>query len=120
MTRIIAQLRTTDLEESIEFYTKKLGCALDFRYQDFYAGIRYDDEIFHLKLVDQGDPDIGLIEQNEHFHLYFDVDDVVAVADQFRKRDVFFVMDIRATPWGAKEFAVRDNQGHILYFGSSG
>ncbi len=69
MARIIAQLRTTDLEESIEFFTTKLGCELDFRYQDFYAGIRYDGEIFHLKQVDEGDPDIGFVEQNEHFHL---------------------------------------------------
>jgi len=117
MTRIIAQLRTTDLEESIEFFTTKLGFDLDFRYQDFYAGIRYDDQIFHLKLADEAEPNISFVEQNEHFHLYFDIDDIAAVADQFRNNGVFFVMDIRETPWGSKEFAVRDNQGHILYFG---
>lgn len=35
----IAQLRTTDLAESIRFYTTKVGLTLEFQYQDFYAGI---------------------------------------------------------------------------------
>ena len=32
MTGVIAQLRTTDLEGAIRFYTEKLGFALEFRY----------------------------------------------------------------------------------------
>lgn len=34
----IAQLRTTDLEGSIRFYTQRLGMTLAFRHEDFYAG----------------------------------------------------------------------------------
>ena len=37
--QVIPQIRTTDMEESIDFYVNKLGFELDFRYQDFYAGI---------------------------------------------------------------------------------
>jgi hypothetical protein len=29
-------------------------------------------------------------------------------------------MDIHETPWKTREFAIRDDQGHILYFGSTG
>ena len=42
----IAQLRTTDLAESIRFYTTKLRLALEFQYEDFYAGIRAGDQVF--------------------------------------------------------------------------
>jgi len=49
----IAQLRTTDLVESIRFYTTKVGLTLEFQYEDFYAGIRAGNQLFHLKLVDQ-------------------------------------------------------------------
>ncbi|MBT5445153.1 MAG: VOC family protein, partial [Gammaproteobacteria bacterium] len=35
----IAQLRTTDLEQALDFYTNTLGYKLTFRYEDFYAGI---------------------------------------------------------------------------------
>ena len=66
----IAQLRTTDLAESIRFYTTKLGLTLEFRYQDFYAGIRAGSQLFHLKLSDEKDPSIEFVEKGEHFHLY--------------------------------------------------
>ena len=73
-------MRTTDLAESIRFYTTKLGLTLEFEYQDFYAGIRAGAQLFHLKLVDEKDPSIEFVEEGEHFHLYLETDDVVAAA----------------------------------------
>ena len=54
----IPQLRTTNLAESIRFYTTKAGMTLDFQYEDFHAGIRAGQQLFHLKLVDEKDPSI--------------------------------------------------------------
>ena len=69
---VIPQLRTTDLRSSIRFYTTKLGLQLEFQYQDFYAGIRAGNQVFHLKLVDEKDPSIRFVEDGEHFHLYLE------------------------------------------------
>jgi catechol 2,3-dioxygenase-like lactoylglutathione lyase family enzyme len=44
----ISQLRTTDLVESIHFYTTIVGLTLEFQYRDFYAGIRAGNQLFHL------------------------------------------------------------------------
>lgn len=44
----IAQLRTTDVAGSVRFYTTKVGLTLEFQREDFYAGIRAGDQIFHL------------------------------------------------------------------------
>ena len=66
ISRAIAQLRTTDLEESIRFYTTKLGFTLAFRYEDFYAGIRAGNQLFHLKLVDEKDPSIEFVDKRVH------------------------------------------------------
>lgn len=52
----IAQLRTTNLAESIRFYTTKVGLTLEFQYQDFYAGSRAGSQSFHLKLSNEKDP----------------------------------------------------------------
>ena len=49
----VSQLRTTNLPESIRFYTTRVGLRLEFQYQDFYAGIRAGSQLFHLKLVDE-------------------------------------------------------------------
>ena len=43
------QFLVTDIDRSIEFYTKKLGFDVDFRYEDFYAGIIKDGYSIHLK-----------------------------------------------------------------------
>jgi len=113
----IAQLRTTDLTESIRFYTAKLGLALEFRYKDFYAGIRAGNQVFHLKLVDQTDPSIEFVDRGEHFHLYFETDDAEAAAAALKQNGVCLVKDVHDTAWGMREFVIKDDQGHTLYFG---
>ena len=119
ISSVIAQLRTTDMDESIRFYTEKIGLALEFRYEDFYAGIRAGSQIFHLKLVDSKDPSITFVDDGEHFHLYFGTDDVAALAAMLKQRGIRLVQDVHATPWGTRELVIEDDQGHTLYFGQS-
>ena len=118
---VITQIRTTDLDGSIEFYVSKLGLDLEFRYEDFYAGIKAGDDIFHLKLIDEKDPSIDFVSKSteEHFHLYFTTDDVENKAKELEKNGVTMLKKISKTPWGSKEFSVNDNQGHVIYFGQA-
>ena len=115
----IAQLRTTDLAESIRFYTTKVGLTLEFQYQDFYAGIRAGAQLFHLKRVDEKDPSIEFVDKGEHFHLYLETDDAAAAADALKRNGVSLVKDVHETDWGTREFVIKDDQGHTLYFGES-
>ena len=115
----IPQLRTTDLASSIRFYTTQLGLTLEFQYEDFYAGIRAGSQLFHLKLVDEKDPSIEFVDKGDHFHLYFNTDDAAASAQALRERGVRLIKDVHATAWGTREFAIRDDQGHTLYFGEA-
>lgn len=114
---LIPQLRTTDLAESIHFYTAKLGFTLEFRYQDFYAGIRAGNQVFHLKLVDEEDPTIAFVKKGGHFHLYLETNDVAAMAASLKQNGVCLLKDVHETPWETREFIIEDNQGHTLYFG---
>ena len=119
ISNVIAQLRTTDLDASIRFYTRLPGFTLAFLYEDFYAGIRAGAQLFHLKLVDTTDPSIDVVAREEHFHLYFETTDVAAAAEACRRAGVPLARDVHATPWGTREFVVRDDQGHTLYFGET-
>ncbi|MEZ5319057.1 MAG: VOC family protein [Vicinamibacterales bacterium] len=114
---VIAQLRTTDLAASIGFYTETLGLALAFQYEDFYAGIRAGTQIFHLKRVDEPDPSIADVEHGGHFHLYLLTNDAAAAAEAVKRQGVSLVKDVHDTPWRTREFVLRDDQGHTLYFG---
>jgi catechol 2,3-dioxygenase-like lactoylglutathione lyase family enzyme len=115
----IPQLRTTDLASSIRFYTTKLGLSLEFKYQDFYAGIRAGNQIIHLKLVDEKDPSIRFVDEGGHFHLYLETSDVAAAAAALKENGISLVNDVHETPWGTKEVIIKDGQGHTLHLGQN-
>jgi catechol 2,3-dioxygenase-like lactoylglutathione lyase family enzyme len=117
ITGAIPQLRTTDLAESIRFYTAVVGLSLEFQYEDFYAGIRAGDSVFHLKRVDQKDPSIEFVDEGDHFHLYLETDDAAAAAEALKRNGVRLARDVHDTAWGTRELVIKDNQGHTIYFG---
>ncbi len=119
ISNAIAQLRTTDLAASIAFYTIQLGLTLEFQYQDFYAGIRAGDQVFHLKLVDEEDPTVDFVAKRGHFHLYLVTDDVEAAATALKGKGVPLVTEVHDTAWGTREFVITDDRGHTLYFGEA-
>lgn len=114
---IIPQLRTTDIQASVHFYTEKLGFTLEFIYQDFYAGVSAGKQLIHLKLVDERDPSIDYVEEGGHLHLYIEVDGVAAFAEELKERGLLLVSEVQETAWGTREFVIHDDQGHTLYFG---
>ena len=119
ITGVIPQLRTTDLGKSIRFYTEKLGFTLEFRYEEFYAGVRTGDHVIHLKHVDERDPSIDFVDRGDHLHLYLQTDDAAAAAEALKKNGVPLLRDVHDTAWGTREVVIRDDQGHTLYFGEA-
>lgn len=111
ITSAICQLRTTDLAESIRFYTAGLGLTREFQYEDFYAGIRAGNSVFHLKLVDEKDPSIEFVDRGDHFHLYLETDDAAAAADALKRNGVRLAKDVHDTPWGTRESRSRTIRG---------
>jgi catechol 2,3-dioxygenase-like lactoylglutathione lyase family enzyme len=117
ITGVIPQLRTTDMDSSILFYTEKLGFSVDFNYQDFYVGIRTGDQLIHLKLVDERDPSIPYVDDGGHLHLYLQTHGVAAFATQLKARGVALIKDVHDTAWNTREIVIQDDQGHTLYLG---
>ncbi|MBP3963166.1 VOC family protein [Paenibacillus lignilyticus] len=116
---VIPQLRTMNLESSIQFYTTQLGLELAFRYEDFYAGIRAGNQIFHLKFVCEQDPSIPYTRDGDHFTIYLQTEDAAALAEELKARGVMLTKDVHETDWSTKEFIIEDDQGHTIYFGEA-
>ena len=116
---LVPQIRTTDLERAIYFYTRKLGFLLAFRYQDFYAGVSCGDRMIHLKRVDEPDPSIDFVRSGQHLHVHFEVRDIKAAFCQVQEAGVKIIEGITDRPWGMTEFVIEDPDGHTLYFGSA-
>ena len=112
--KMSTQLLVADIESSIEFYTKKLGFDVDFRYEDFYAGIIKDGYSIHLKLSE------ALVQKeikrsNEDLDIIFSVDDIEGLYQGLSNNSVEFIQPLREMRYG-KEFYVADPDGHIIAF----
>lgn len=59
------------------------------------------------------------MDKGQHFHLYFETVDAAATADALKRNGVHLVKDVHETPWGTREFVIKDDQGHTLYFGEN-
>jgi catechol 2,3-dioxygenase-like lactoylglutathione lyase family enzyme len=114
---VVAQLRTTDLDGSIAFYTQRLGFDLLFRHADFYAGLAIDGHEVHLKRVDDPDPSIVPVQRGGHLHLYLRVADVDAFAAAVTGRGVVLRRPVHDTAWGTRECVLHDDQGHVIHVG---
>jgi len=114
---ITPQLRTTDLDGSIRFFTERVGLELEFRHSDFYAGIRSGGGSFHLKRVDTPDPSVAFVEEGGHLHLYLGVDDIDSFAVRLRAAGITLIQPPCDTDWGTRELVFHDDQGHTIYAG---
>jgi len=109
------QLLVTDIDRSIEFYTKKLGFEIDFRYEDFYAGIIKDGFSIHFKT---GNP---LIEErkskrhNEDIDIIFSVEDIEYLYEEFSGQPIEIIQPLRDMPYG-KEFYITDPDAYSIGF----
>jgi len=109
------QFLVTDIEHSIDFYIKKLGFDLEFRYEDFYAGIIRDNYSIHLK---SGKPSIEERKrkrENDDIDIVFSVEAVEDLYEEFVNKSVEIIQPLCDRPYG-KEFYIADPDGYILAF----
>jgi len=109
------QFLVADLERSIEFYTKKLGFDIDFRYEDFYVGIIKNGFSIHLKT---GEPlvDVRLNKKhNEHLDIIFSVENIDYFHQDLLNKSAGVIQPLREMPYG-REFYVADPDGYIIAF----
>jgi catechol 2,3-dioxygenase-like lactoylglutathione lyase family enzyme len=121
LTSISAQLFVADIQASCDFYTGKLGFAVDFVYGDppFYAQVTRDNARLSLRHVDEP-VFAGDIREREAL---LSASITVATADEieqlfsnYQDMDVSFRQTLRNEPWGATTFIVADLDGNLLLF----
>jgi hypothetical protein len=92
-----------------------LGFEIDFRYEDFYAGIAKDGYRIRLK---SGDPAINERTKrrfNEDLDLVFSVGAIHNLFEAMQNRRVNIVQPLREMPYG-NEFYIADPDGYLLGF----
>ena len=118
-TRIIGiapQFLVDDLDRAIAYYRDKLGFALDFKYQSFYASVSRDGFAIHLKHGPRLAGDKEHRKQNEHLDAYVSVSGIQGLFGEMEKRGAQVIKPLEARPWACLDFYVEDPDGYILCF----
>ncbi len=104
-----------EINRSIEFYIKELGFEVDFRYEDFYAGIIKDGYSIHLKVSKSSIRKGENKKDNEDIDITFSVTNIEYLYEKLKNQSVEVVQSLRNMPYG-KEFFVADPDGNIIAF----
>jgi uncharacterized glyoxalase superfamily protein PhnB len=121
LTGIEAQLFVANIQRSCDFYTNKLGFAVEFIYGDppFYGQVRRDHARLNLRVVGEA-VFAGDVREREHL---LSASITVASADEVRQlflsyqaAEVRFSQTLKKEPWGARTFVVTDPDGNLILF----
>jgi len=109
------QFLIADIEHSIEFYTKKLGFDVEFRYEDFYAGVIRDSYSIHLKTGKPSIEERKSNRENDDLDIVFSVEGVEDLYEKLLNKSVEIIQPLCDRPYG-REFYIADPDGYILAF----
>jgi uncharacterized glyoxalase superfamily protein PhnB len=121
LNSIEAQLFVANLKSSCDFYTDKLGFAVEFTYGDppFYGQVRRDNARLNLRLVCEPVFVEG-VREREHL---LSASITVATANEIKQlflsyqaAGVSFHQALKKEPWGARTFVVIDPDGNLILF----
>jgi predicted enzyme related to lactoylglutathione lyase len=115
LSHIAPVLRVSDISRSLAFYRDRLGFAVEFVYESFYAGVCRDGCHIHLKGSPPPRRDQTAFEREEHIDIYIGVQSAETLWERFASAGVAVVVPLRQMPYGT-EFYVRDPDGYILGF----
>jgi catechol 2,3-dioxygenase-like lactoylglutathione lyase family enzyme len=121
LTSVAAHLYVRDIQASTDFFTTKLGFAIDFIYGDppFYGQVSRDNALLALRHVD----DSFFQEDIREREVLLSASITLASADEIKQlfltyqaADVPFAQSLRNEPWHAKTFIVKDPDGNLILF----
>ena|SRR5687768_1021835 len=125
MVTVIAaepQLYVRDIVASSAFYSSMLGFSVAFTYGEppFYAQVSRGGARLNLRQVD--DPVVDPVRRDAEQLLAASItlEDAKALFLEYQEAGVEFAQPLRAEPWGARTFIVRDPDGNFLLFAGPG
>ena len=121
LTAIEAQLFVADIKKSCDFYTKKLGFAVEFIYGDppYYGQVVRDNARLNLRLVCEP---LFVADVRKREHL-LSASITVATSNEIKQlflsyqaAGVSFDQALKKEPWGARTFVVSDPDENLILF----
>jgi catechol 2,3-dioxygenase-like lactoylglutathione lyase family enzyme len=121
LTSISAQVFVADIQASCDFFTGKLGFAVDFIYGDppFYGQVTCDNARLTLRHIDEP-VFAGDVREREHLLsasiTVASADEIEQLFSNYQDKDVSFHQTLKTEPWGAITFIVADLDRNLILF----
>jgi uncharacterized glyoxalase superfamily protein PhnB len=121
LNSIEAQLFVADIKSSCDFYTSKLGFAIEFIYGDppYYGQVVRDNARLNLRLVCEP---VFVADVRKREHL-LSASITVATSNEIKElflsyqaAGVSFHQPLKKEPWGARTFVVSDPDENLILF----
>jgi predicted enzyme related to lactoylglutathione lyase len=114
VTGVAPQVLVDDLARAIAYYCEKLGFALDFKYEEFYASVSRDGFAIHLKHGARLPSEREHRKQNEHLDAYISVAGIRVLFSELEARGAHIMKPLEERPWACVDFYVEDPDGNVL------
>ncbi len=116
------QLYVGDIAAALGFYQRKLGFVVAFSYGDppFYAQVFRGGARLNLRHVDAPPIDPEMREKDQLLAATITLDKAGPLFAEYQAAGVDFAQTLRAEPWGARTFIVRDPDGNLILFAGGG
>ena len=118
--QIAPQFFTEDISRTVAYYRDKLGFECLSTWQDppVYAIVARDQHAIHFRCAVP--PNANPEKYTEELlDAYIRVEDADALFAEYAAKELDFTRGLAETPWGSREFVVKDCDGRLLAFGSS-
>lgn len=116
ITGIAPQFLIDDLDRAIGYYRDRLGFAVDFIYESFYASVSRDGFAIHLKCAPKLPAERAHRKEAEHLDAYIAVSGIRDLFSEFQTRGAHVIRPLEERPWACLECYVEDADGYILCF----
>jgi catechol 2,3-dioxygenase-like lactoylglutathione lyase family enzyme len=118
---VAAHLYVRDLNASADFFTTKLGFAIDFVYGDppFYGQVSRDNARLALRSMDEPVFAGDIREREDLLSASITLGSAEEIEQHFvtyQAANVPFHQLLRTEPWQARTFIVRDPDGNLILF----
>lgn len=110
--RCATHLPVKNLKQTLDYYMDKLGFSDKWTFSDKDGGIRRDD----MRLLFCEDPEfvMQINNQKHRLPLLWFVSDIDKIFVEFIDRKIKIADDLRAHPYGLREFAFIDINGYYI------
>jgi len=121
LNSIAAQLFVADINASCDYFTDKLGFAVDFVYGEppFYAQVSRDNALLCLRHMDEPVFAGDIREREGLLSASITVgtrDEIEQLFIGYQSAGAVFHQMLKTEPWGARTFIVRDPDGNLILF----